>query len=802
MKFIEVTSQIRLADFVRSDAADAKHSTLIQSLVLDNCVNSALCSDVRALEVNRYTKGPLAREDIPVLRNMFVDNVCFFMLVPSDTIKGRKTEECGDGCTAIDNVVRKYNALPENKANPIKVTRRPVRTVNFHSTGNAATSTMILNRIAKDPRILERYRAIYPNASPTDFGYVTYKLALSSNDFNNTFRFLKFAEPKLIDRGMFQQDIDLTKDVGCSFDKAKLADLIMNLPPDTEMMCTVVDNDKTVGKHCLTFISTCPDTGIVIRFKIYNKFIQAVETAGVADMFGYSVDDWINNKDDKMRESILKSLEFGFSRLEMTIYSSELHTREWYDEKMQFLEEQTIGTNTMLQTPISEQWRAFTDELSCNMAIIDLVSMEIGIAMWANGLTQRVGGVLIEIPKSLQNDPARLQDWVAAHYSYAQGPINIITIEKEASLEDGYLQATLRSFRKVGSNMATYVPFRAKGGNGFVYSKAQREHRSRAAFRENDAIDVGLIDTPSVSLRIFNKLINLQTSALECEFVQEDPLVDKLLCRNRRQRNAAEREAINVEELAFEMAKIRIANDQRIHDAAELVKKQASLDELDALVTRNLSARIAKSISTIPINTTVRVYAFKPIATRWSDQKYLLWTDSGTLWSNKYIEVCIENNKSKIDIHENGYFFKSGVEHVFIFVRAGNASDGGNKFAKTHSLHFIRPIEPVNPPDCDKTAPQVLNTMPPLRNIDLLLMDKLKENTIFEIQGIKMHKARSKIRYHVQIDDKYYLSNNWFEQIMKTRFEDIIEGGVWVECKTLGREPSPISKKRELQFVV
>lgn len=799
MNILEVQSAIKLSDFVRGTQDPNKpassHAGLIRNLVLDNCENSTLCSDVRNVDVNKYTRGLIVSQAIPILRDVFVDNVCLFKLVPSDTIKNGVTSECGSGCTAIDTVVRLFNALPENVEAPITLERKPLRTVNFRSKGNSVVSTMILERIAADPRILERYRAISPSASPTDFGYITYKIALSANSFEDTFRFLQFAELHLIERGLFLQDFDLTKDVGCSFDKKRLVDLIS--ADDPHGVFTVIQNDSTVGTQCLTFMYTCPNTGIVIRFKIYNKFIQSLQTAGVADMFGYSLQEWINNKDPKMRASVLKSLDYGFTRLEMTVYASKLQDVSWYLEKMHVLQEQTLDTGTMMQTPISEQWRAYANELTCNMAVIDLVSMEIGIAMWANSLTQRVCGVLVRIPKSMETTPVRLQDWVAAHYSFTQGPINIVTIEKSESLEDGYLQTTLRSFRKIGGNMVTYFPIRARGGSGFVYSRAQRNHRSEPAFRENNPTDVGLVDTSTASLRIFDKLINLQESALACEFTQEIPLVDKLMCRNTRQRNAAAREALDVEALAMEMSKIRIANDLR-HETAEkeraLVARQK---ELEALVVKNLSVRVAVSLLTAPNNTTVRVHAFKPVNTRWETQKYIIYADCGTFWANSYVIKCIENNKEKFDIHKDGYFFKRGLDHVFSFVRADNSSIGATTYARVHSFYLFKQEEVP-----EQSDQHVLEVIPAFRNKDLLLMDKLEENHTFEIQGIKRHEERGKPRYHVLIEGKYYLSNNWFEQAILARFDAIIEGGVWVECKSLGRETSKISRKKELQFVL
>ena len=115
-------------------------------------------------------------------------------------------------------------------------------------------------------------------------------------------------------------------------------------------------------------------------------------------------------------------------------------------------------------------------------------------------------------------------------------------------------------------------------------------------------------------------------------------------------------------------------------------------------------------------------------------QKYIMWTDQGILRANTYIRVCVENNKARFDQHADGYFFKQRMDHMFSFVRAANSSSGTAIFAKTHSFHLFKAGEQIQ----ETQSQRVLETVPVLRNKDLLLLDKLEENCIFEIQGISM----------------------------------------------------------------
>ena len=62
-----------------------------------------------------------------------------------------------------------------------------------------------------------------------------------------------------------------------------------------------MDNDKQVGKNCLTFIHNkkCGK----IRFKLYNKFIQSIESPSVRGKIGSYI------KDEQLWKSIWDSLD-------------------------------------------------------------------------------------------------------------------------------------------------------------------------------------------------------------------------------------------------------------------------------------------------------------------------------------------------------------------------------------------------------------------------------------------------------------------------------------------------------------
>ena len=80
----------------------------------------------------------------------------------------------------------------------------------------------------------------------------------------------------------------------------------------------IMDNDKLVGKNCLTFIHNTEHGKV--RYKFYNKFVQSIESPSVRGKIGSHIADWLYNPDEQLRNSINDSLDTGLLRLEITFY--------------------------------------------------------------------------------------------------------------------------------------------------------------------------------------------------------------------------------------------------------------------------------------------------------------------------------------------------------------------------------------------------------------------------------------------------------------------------------------------------
>ena len=121
---------------------------------------------------------------------------------------------------------------------------------------------------------------------------------------------------------------------------------------------TILNNNSSVGTNCLSFIQDN------VRYKIYNKFWHSLEVKSTKAQVGTNTYNWINNKEERLREHIPKTLDNCFTRLEFTFYrkDSTIPSRNEIDTALEYLHEY-MDSNIMFNTPIAEQWRAYTENI-------------------------------------------------------------------------------------------------------------------------------------------------------------------------------------------------------------------------------------------------------------------------------------------------------------------------------------------------------------------------------------------------------------------------------------------------------
>ena len=202
--------------------------------------------------------------------------------------------------------------------------------------------------------------------------------------------------------GFFLKDFDVTIDYAGSFDKEELIKHLVGekgfrLQGDYGDVAvrTIIDNDKLVGRNCLSFMETVDE--ICTRQKIYNKMVQMLECKSVRSTVGCHWKDWICQTDTRLAKARDKATDRGLTRAEVTFYVERgaIPSDEFIDRTLSRIVEY-IPSEMVFSTPFKAVWRAYCDTFKHSLVCIDR-SSNIGIVVYScNELTGNISGQLYE----------------------------------------------------------------------------------------------------------------------------------------------------------------------------------------------------------------------------------------------------------------------------------------------------------------------------------------------------------------------------------------------------------------------
>ena len=170
-----------------------------------------------------------------------------------------------------------------------------------------------------------------------------FKIALANISYEQTLKlFNKDNLKELEENFIYVSDIDWTQDFKGSFNKHEIINYLLEHHnfrmqedyTDVEYKDhTILKNDKTVGRNCLTFFyNNC-------RYKLYLKFVHSLELKSNTQQIGNNIREWVNNPEPRLRDTIKQSLDYGLTHAEITFYVNclDLPTKEQIETNINYL---------------------------------------------------------------------------------------------------------------------------------------------------------------------------------------------------------------------------------------------------------------------------------------------------------------------------------------------------------------------------------------------------------------------------------------------------------------------------------
>jgi len=247
-------------------------------------------------------------------------------------------------------------------------------------------------RILKDNDLLKSKPKVltFIRESQTHSCKQVYKISCADENPHKVVNLLQ--EPTTFGQyGVFLQEIDATMDLAGSFDKRTLEDYLletglkMQNVDQTLFTGTILDNDHFVGKNCLSYMENGR------RFKLFNKFVQSMETNAVRDRVGNHIFDWVTQNNSQRAKSRDKGLYRGLTQAEVTFYTDKVPSIAEMEHSVLSLLRR-VPKHLVYSTPISEQWFAICDMFKHSLIVEDTEIDEALVGLFVNTETERISG--------------------------------------------------------------------------------------------------------------------------------------------------------------------------------------------------------------------------------------------------------------------------------------------------------------------------------------------------------------------------------------------------------------------------
>ncbi|KAI1288809.1 hypothetical protein EDD11_009647, partial [Mortierella claussenii] len=247
---------------------------------------------------------------------------------------------------------------------------------------------------------------------PYEAKYVAVKVSLNYCRAKRVVPLLANALPALREKCVVLHDIDLARD--CRYVTTRLH-LVKHIRDNNAG--EVVEDRHKVGDHCVSWRGT---KGVTkdIRYKVYNKFVQALESADVRKSLGSRMED-LTEKEGTFARRLQRHKKHGYSRVELTFYGFKFLPLSEYNSRMEETRE-LLKECTTYQCSFDDQWRQRAECITSMVAVHFPAKKLFAYCHWWNSVTAKKYGYM------WSNVSPKVVPLLLANFSFNERPIHYI----------------------------------------------------------------------------------------------------------------------------------------------------------------------------------------------------------------------------------------------------------------------------------------------------------------------------------------------------------------------------------------
>lgn len=780
-----ILTEIKIRETQQISAQELINKKVNTTSILEEIAAINIKNDTSGINYNRKGYKGYKKN---VISEIFCDNLIIYGLTLDKNCTGHKCLELERYRNYIYAGCRDYLGLVPTPKNikPVGISKKEdvgVKDINDKN------NYVIIDKKDKDLYFIhnpdeKEYYDSNPDETPV-FRKQLFKISCPDMEYKELLQNLSRLLLKFRSYGLFLHDIDFTRDYGGSFDKDELINHLIRTRQYKregdhgqldEGDKIILNNTHSVGNNCLTYLEKTFD-GYINRPKIYNKFVQTMECKGVRTRTGCHIMDWVDNPEQRLKQTIPQTLNTGFLRTEITFYGRLPNYKEIKNKLNELAG--ILPDELTYKTPIKEQWKEIAKIIKHNLIIYDEQEKLVLLARWVNKTTGKINGII------RKNCTVEDLNYIIKELTFCEIPVDIINInlERDKNNKPTNIIMSASSFIKEDKRDCEYKGT-AKLTKGTSIYTGYKHHRQDMATFPNCG-NMGIVDYKNIKFRVQLKEKNKKFKSKQILRKLPENIFNLILMSPAKKQEKLirlqqqEQEKIKRERMEMKRKELIILYKKS--------KTQRDEENKQSKLFNGYFKGIKTNLKDLEDGTEKEIIAIKPISGKYGDSYLLLSMDYKIFYSSNYCKKIlpdyINKNSSKLKILKGPedkniiYIHKNAETPIFTIKKLYNKLTPSRHYYAYTSIKFNKDLPQVEEDELKEEIKKIENsdkieyitTNILYKNLDRM-EDSITPAQPLTVIGIKELYYRGKLQYAVkfqEINDKIYKANNFLLDILQ-----------------------------------